>query len=216
MRVSSLFTQKFLFSLLIVIFLRQSYEYVVKPFIFEGNTGFYLVRSNAQTITWYDKIMKHWGWDYTRRIDQEIFWRAAIIMLDPKLVHFENCRDLEYPKDFPALPDNPSPRREQYLSSCMLDRCLFSARGVVTNETYGKYINYSLIINLYSLFAFILIELLTTGLKQLGETPLMVHANVIHGDEAKLAAMKNYGLWIVDVNKETGAYTCGKPHFKNF
>ncbi len=129
----------------------------------EGNTGFYFVRSNNNTIKlWahafeaapkyvcspcgHNDLSYRSVCRYPKLDDQAIFWKVIRASTDPPVLPLSQCRHFNTAADKQsklAVVDKkgaPQPGSE-YLVSCMLDTCVFSSGMIskvyVPELTYG-------------------------------------------------------------------------------
>jgi len=140
----------------------------------EGNTGFYSVRSNPQTIR---------TWDLTYRAcsqtplydDQTMFWLILRNNLNPIASPLPTCPAQQ--EDFSHLQQPPAHQGTVANSvvSCPLNSCLFSAGGLRSYETFDK---------------------LKRGIKLTGQLAVTAHANWMNGRQNKQDALTRTGLWL--------------------
>eukprot|EP01041_Mallomonas_annulata_P010353 gene10353-21598_t len=140
----------------------------------EGNTGFYAVRSNVNTIRiWsiaYRVCMNQK--DYN---DQTVMWH--VMRTNPFVVmqHMEGCQSPVNNNNSSSV--SPTGTREGIMTSCVLDDCIFSA-GSITSTPEG-------------------LPNLLVNLKQTGRKVVMAHANYLVGKDAKRTALNRTGLWLL-------------------
>lgn len=146
----------------------------------EGNTGFYAVKSNPQTIR---------TWDLTYKLcaksplydDQTILWLILRTNQNPSPVPIAQCPkpksyyDLNPKAQNPNLVDLTIQRTNDQIVTCPLNNCMFSSGNIRENMYY---------------------EMLGKSLKRTGNTAVAVHANWMTGKDQKKAALARSGLWI--------------------
>eukprot|EP01034_Spumella_vulgaris_P021696 gene21696-27746_t len=137
----------------------------------EGNTGFYFVRSNRNTIKlWADAFAA--APKYPKLDDQAIFWKVIRTSKDPSVLPLSHCRSFDAPADL---------KTDNQIVSCVLDTCMFSS-GMIS-KVYVPELTY---------------EMLLSNLKTLNESIVTLHANYISGNEKKMMRMKEYGFWLAN------------------
>jgi len=153
----------------------------------EGNTGFYFVRSNNNTIQLWANAYAA-APKYPRLDDQAVFWKVIRTSIIPPVLPLGLCRHFNTPSDLQLKPMKDT--SDRYLVSCMIDTCVFSS-GMIS-RMYEPEFTY---------------ETLLSNLKLLNETICTLHANYISGNEKKMARMKEYGFWLAKQNPGTTQYT---------
>lgn len=159
----------------------------------EGNTGFYFVRSNNNTIKlWADAFAA--APKFPRLDDQAIFWRVIRESDDPPVLPIGRCRHYNSANDLASMYQYRTHKR--FLISCMLDTCAFSS-GMIS-RVYEPELTY---------------ETLMANLKTLNESLVTLHANYLSGNRKKMLRMKEYGFWLSHTD-ENGQHVCAvyKPH----
>lgn len=159
-----------------------------KPFNFfksklEGNTGFYFVRSNNNTIQlWqhaYEAAPRH-----PRLDDQAVFWKVIRSSTSPPILPIGSCRDFNKPNDLKVQPMPGSSLIDKYLVTCDLDTCQFSS-GMLSKK-YEPELTY---------------ETLLLHLAKKGNPMVAVHGNYISGNKRKMDTMKESGFWLAPSTK---------------
>jgi hypothetical protein len=153
----------------------------------EGNTGFYYVRSNNNTLKlWNDAFNE--APKFPKLDDQAVFWRVIRLSKDPPIWPLGRCRHI------PSIPSNSlyHPQTSQrYLVSCLLDSCVFSS-GMLS-RLYEPEFTY---------------ETLTSNLKILNESIVSIHANYLSGNRKKMLKMQEHGLWLAEISEDLQQYHC--------
>ncbi len=101
----------------------------------EGNTGFYFVRSNTNTIKlWSDAFAA--APKYPKLDDQAIFWKVIRESVNPTINPLDKCKHMPAPTAAAGKGGVP------VLTTCMIDTCVFSSgmlsRVYIPELTYGK------------------------------------------------------------------------------
>jgi hypothetical protein len=167
-----------------------------KPFNFyksrlEGNTGFYFVRSNNNTVKlWqaaYEAAPKH-----PRLDDQAVFWKVIRASVSPPILPIGECRHFNRPGDLRLKPAAGTSVDEKYLVTCDLNTCKFSS-GMLSRQ-YVPELTY---------------ETLILNLRRMNAGVITMHGNYISGNRRKMERMKEYGFWLASadtVSIADGAY----------
>eukprot|EP01032_Pedospumella_encystans_P035608 gene35608-40279_t len=97
----------------------------------EGNTGFYFVRSNNNTVKlWADAFAA--APKYPRLDDQAIFWKVIRTSKKPAVLPIGKCRNFNSADDMASMFRHHGHDHMKYLISCVLDTCMFSS-GMISN-----------------------------------------------------------------------------------
>jgi len=153
----------------------------------EGNTGFYYVRSNNQTIKlWqdaYEAVPNYPGLD-----DQAVFWRVIRQSKNPPVVPLGKCRD--YNRSTTGIEGGDAQAAIlPALVTCVLDPCVFSS-GMLSKAWIPEYTYEELRLNLFLR----------------NESVCSLHANYIKGNRAKKERMDEYGFWLATQNHNSSAH----------
>lgn len=156
-----------------------------KPFNFhksklEGNTGFYFVRSNNNTVKLWQAAYEA-APNHPRLDDQAVFWKVIRSSVSPPILPIGHCRHFNTPDDLrqKPMPGTSIDETDRYLVTCDLDTCKFSS-GMLSRK-YVPELTY---------------EMLVSNLKKMNSGIVTVHGNYISGNRRKMERMKEYGFWL--------------------
>ena len=148
---------------------------------------------------WHDIIQA--GGVYQNKTEQQFLWLHLLKSTDPPMEHHEVCRD--------------QAAESSAMVACMLDGCLFN-QGALPSRRHNHY-GKAFLFPLLSCHSRVVLftESYVSSLGARNETPVTIHATWILGNRKKFLILKDYGLWLANIQKN-GSYSCRPLRIRSF